>query len=94
MRSTLMTWILLMTLGIGSASISWVRIDGQGNGWMGIQLASGEEVRVEFADRDASGDLSAADLRGERQRPRRSLQRRAGQQVLSDVRSPLQQLGN
>ena len=105
MRSTTLTWLLLLTFGLGSASINWVRIDGLGNGWMGVQLASGEEVRVEFIDLDGSGDLNASDLRGAprqqlgtsqsvQPQPRRSLYRRAGQQVLSDARLPLQELGN
>ena len=62
MRNTLIVWMALLAVGVGSASVSWVRTDNLGNGAMGIQLARGYEIRIEFTDRDSSGDLSLRDL--------------------------------
>ena len=99
---TMTTTLLLLALGLGSASISWVRIDGLGNGWMGIQLSSGEEARIQFVDRDGSGDLSAADLRDASRRQRLSnlqpVSRRSGEQQTRlrrlGTRTRLQELGD
>jgi hypothetical protein len=61
MRSNLTVWLALLALALGSASVAWVRTDTMGNGWMGIQLQSGAEFRIQFLDRDGSGSLSRQD---------------------------------
>ena len=61
MRSSLIALLALLALAVGSASVSWVRTDIMNNGWMGIELRSGVEVRIQFTDQDQSGTLSRRD---------------------------------
>ena len=61
MRSNLTVWLALLALALGSASVAWVRTDTMGNGWMGILLQNGRELRIQFVDQDGSRSFTPRD---------------------------------